>query len=129
VLIVEDDAAVRNAMVLVLEEVGHTVVEAADGKAGLELLQASPEPLVVVLDLMLPRMTGIDVLHATGHIPDVATCAAFIITTVSRAYSIADVAKYLHGGYLTVLPKPFDIDELVAYVKEAGRHLIARRRE
>jgi two-component system chemotaxis response regulator CheY len=129
VLVVEDDAAVRNAMRLVLEEAGHTIVEAADGKTGLELLRASPELLVIVLDLMLPRMTGIEVLHAAGHIPNIATRAAFVVTTVSRAFSSPDLAKYLHGGYLAVLPKPFDIEDLVACAEEAGRQLMARTRE
>ncbi len=123
VLVVEDESAVRSAMRLVLEESGHTVIEASDGTTGLELVRTARGPLVVVLDLMLPGMTGIEVLHAASQVPDIAVRAVFVITSVSRAFTIPDLGKYLHGGYLTVLPKPFAIDALLACVDEAGHHL------
>jgi hypothetical protein len=52
------------------------------------------------------------VLHAAGPTPDIATHAAFVVTTVSRVFSIPDSARYLHGGYLTVMFKRFNIGEL-----------------
>ncbi len=126
VLIVEDDAPVRNAIRFVLVEAGHQVLEAPDGMAGLGMLRQASQPLVVVLDLMTPQMTGIELLQTVGREPDIARRTAFVITSAARAFTIPDLAKYLHGGYLTVVPKPFDLDELASCVEEAAHHLGAR---
>ena len=76
-LVIEDDTASRLAIVRALRESQHTVFEAADGVAGLEI--AKTEPLdAVVLDLMLPRMDGIRLLtelRRTSRVPVIVVSA------------------------------------------------------
>src|SRR5260221_5035430 len=62
VLVVEDDDSTRQALVWMLEDDGYGVTQAADGVAGLAALQASPSPLVVLLDHRLPALNGCDLL-------------------------------------------------------------------
>lgn len=59
-LVAEDDAAILEAVAYNLEREGHEVVRAADGVTALELSR-SADPDLIVLDLMLPRMSGLDV--------------------------------------------------------------------
>src|SRR5512132_4086682 len=60
VLVVEDDAALREALSDALRDEGFTVTAAADGREALDLLRvtASPNPSVILLDLAMPRMNG-----------------------------------------------------------------------
>ena len=71
VLVVDDEPTVREVVVSYLRRDGHLVAEAADGATALALLDAEP-PDLVVLDLMLPGVNGLDILRrvrATGDIP------------------------------------------------------------
>src|SRR5947209_13870316 len=58
ILIVDDDAATRTAMTLVLEGTGYRVASASDGREALDYLQRSERPDLILLDLMMPRMDG-----------------------------------------------------------------------
>lgn len=59
VLVVDDDAAIRDMLTEVLEDSGYTVITAANGQDALMLLyQTMPPPRVILLDLMMPIMTG-----------------------------------------------------------------------
>jgi CheY-like chemotaxis protein len=63
ILVVDDDAAVRELLRLVLEEEGYEVTEAANGMEGLQRYQADPTDLVIT-DLMMPGMDGLDLMQA-----------------------------------------------------------------
>ncbi len=70
-LIVEDDATTREAVAHNLERDGHSVLTAADGAAGLELARER-RPELLLLDIMLPRMSGLDIcriLRAEQSLP------------------------------------------------------------
>ena len=124
VFIIEDDDAIRETIRFVLIEAGHEVFEAPDGVVGMDLLRLATEPAVVILDLMMPRMSGLEVLQTYSEDENLARQRhAFIVTTAGHAVAIPDLAKYLHGGYVAVFKKPFNVDDLVAQVDEAGRHL------
>ena len=64
VLVVDDDTAIRQMLRLVLEDEGYAVREAMDGIEALAALRVSARPLVVLLDLMMPRLGGDGVLAA-----------------------------------------------------------------
>ncbi len=72
VLIVEDDADLRDAYVMILESEGIDTKAAANGQAALELLQEEGDPGVIFLDLRMPVMNGIEFLQAydTSQHPD-----------------------------------------------------------
>ncbi len=63
VLIADDDRTVRALLADILHELGHSVVEAADGRAAVELA-ARERPDVVILDFLMPRLSGLDALKA-----------------------------------------------------------------
>ncbi|MCB0879335.1 MAG: response regulator, partial [Thermoleophilia bacterium] len=60
IVVVEDEDAIRDVVAYNLERAGYRVVPAADGRAGLEAIQAGPVDLVV-LDIMLPELDGLEV--------------------------------------------------------------------
>ncbi len=62
VLIVDDDASIRTMLAFVFEDAGYTVVEAADGQEALDAL-AADAPALMVLDLMMPGIDGVEVLR------------------------------------------------------------------
>jgi len=109
VLVVDDDRSIRALIAELLDEAGYAVLEANCGQQALELARQHV-PAVVLVDQRLPDMSGLDVLEwlrtraISRHIP--------IILVSGIAYQLADVD---HGAD-RVLPKPFDIDELLDMV-------------
>lgn len=63
ILLVEDDPAVRESALIVLQRAGHEVVEATNGRAALELLQARVFDLVIT-DIIMPEVEGLEVIRA-----------------------------------------------------------------
>lgn len=111
VLIVEDEVKVANFISKGLEEEGYTVEVAYDGKKGIELIQGFTFD-VVLLDLMIPEVDGLEVLkniRARG-----IDTPVLIITAKS---SKADVIKGLDTGSDDYLTKPFSFDELLARMR------------
>ena len=123
VLVVDDEEPIRDAVRFILEEAGFAVREALDGGGGLALLRASAEPLIVLLDLMMPGMSGLELLRVVAAEPAVAARHAYIIFSAARAFSAPTLQFYLPGKRLFDLPKPFDLDHLVAIVEQAARQL------
>ncbi len=119
VLVVEDDPAIRELVSDLLADEGYAVLQAENGRQGLRLAREHT-PSVIMVDQMLPEMTGLEVLerlHAqlsTRHIP--------VILVSGLAQSLRDED---HGAD-RVLAKPFDIDALLAQVEF---HLSRRRSE
>jgi CheY-like chemotaxis protein len=106
ILLVEDDAAIREAMVEVLGELGYEVVTASDGEQGLRLAAAEPVPCLILLDW---RMPGIDGPIFLGRLRELPRGAEFpvILSTADRVAS--DTMERQVAG---VLSKPFDLDAL-----------------
>ncbi len=68
ILIIDDEKALRQAMAQILQEEGHSVIEAGDGEQGLKLIgeDASTRPDLVFLDLKMPKTQGMSVLKTLG---------------------------------------------------------------
>lgn len=115
-LLVEDDERIRQALGLALADEGCDVVEAASGEEALGLLGSTAVD-VVLLDLMLPGMDGLDVcrtLRARGDLP---------IIIVSARTDTADVIEGLEAGADDYVSKPLIASELAARI----RALLRRR--
>ena len=109
ILVVEDDPAILETVAYNLKREGHQVLTAADGQAGLRLARESDLDLIV-LDLMLPRMSGIDVcriVRAERPVP--------IIMLTARDEEVDKVVG-LEVGADDYITKPFSMRELVARV-------------
>lgn len=127
VLIVDDDEDTRDALRIAFEDEGHTVIEAADGMQALASLRASVSPLVVVLDLDLPKLDGIGVLQAVAQDDTgLAVRHAFILlTAVSQERT--RVAEDICAALATpLMQKPFELGALLHAVEEAGSRLPAQ---
>ncbi|HKV86254.1 MAG TPA: response regulator [Ktedonobacterales bacterium] len=121
VLVIDDEETIRGAVRLALEDVGYAVVEAPNGRVGLDELRASDEPMVVLLDLMMPGGSGLELLTKVHAEPEIAARHVFIIFTAARAFPPATLHAILPERRLFNLPKPFALDDLVATVNEAAR--------
>ena len=113
VLVVEDDPGVRESLRRSLTFNGFTVVSAADGASGLAAATSTTErPDVVVLDVMLPRMDGLEVcrrLRAGGDdLP---------VLMLTARDDVADRVAGLDAGADDYLPKPFALEELLARLR------------
>ena len=109
VLVVEDDPAILDAVAYSIRRDGHEVVTAIDGLAGLEIAREQ-KPDAIVLDVMLPRMSGLDVcriLRAEAPVP---------ILLLTARDSEADRVQGLDLGADDYLTKPFSMRELRARV-------------
>src|SRR5213078_4185191 len=103
VLVVDDDHGVRESFRLILED-RYEVLEAADGRQALERLRASPVDLVL-LDIRLPEMDGIEVLERMKAVDD--GVEVILVTAVKTVRIAVD------------LTKPFDEDELLSLIRRA----------
>ena len=109
ILVVEDDAQIARVLRLELEHEGYRVETASDGLSGLE--KALKEPDLVILDLMLPKMDGLEVcarLRVKSRVPII------MLTAKDR---IPDRVTGLDSGADDYLTKPFSIEELLARVR------------
>jgi len=113
ILVVEDDAAVREATVWVLGLFGYATREAANGPAALEVLAAEPDIAVMFSDVVMPKgMNGIELAaEARRRRPDLKV----VLTT---GYSQADLdLSLLSRGDTRLIAKPYSNDELDATLK------------
>lgn len=121
VLIVDDEQDIRDTVRFILEDAGHQVQEASDGESALQIIRESPTPLVVLLDLLMPRLTGIDVLKAVTADPQMKKRNAFLLMTANSTNLRQQAEPFLHGLSAQVVSKPFDIDNLLKTVACAAK--------
>ena len=113
-LVVDDDAIIRQLILVNLQLEGFDVAEAVDGQAALEAI-ADRTPHVVVLDVAMPRLDGLAttaVLRA-----DPATSDIKIVIVSARAQQ-ADVRRGMEAGADAYLTKPFEPEMLIRCVRE-----------
>ena len=120
VLVVDDEPTVREVVVGYLRRDGHDVSEAPDGTRALELLDAEP-PDLVVLDMMLPGVNGLDVLRRVRAVSDIP-----VIMLTARAEE-ADRVSGLELGADDYVVKPFSPRELAARVNGVLRRTNGRQ--
>lgn len=112
VLVVDDDPNIRRMIVAALRRDGYDFLEAPNGKEALDVMRET-HPNVVVLDLMMPVLSGWDVLRERASDPALRTIPVIIIS----ANRDPEVATAVAQGICAFLPKPFDIGALAALVR------------
>jgi DNA-binding response OmpR family regulator len=115
-LFIEDDDAIRLALTLALEDEGYDVVEAADGRTGLDTFHRQ-EPDLVLLDLRLPDLSGFEVcrmLRASSKVP---------IIIVTAQADTHDLVAGLEAGADDYITKPVVPKELAARIRAALRRV------
>jgi CheY-like chemotaxis protein len=113
ILVVDDNEALRENLAEALELEGYPVVMAADGASALARLAEDPPPAAVLLDLLMPGMSGQDVLGRIRGDPRLAHVRVVITTGLPGARARAATAD-------AVLTKPFGVKDLLAALRKAG---------
>jgi CheY-like chemotaxis protein len=108
VVVVDDDAAVRDAIVEVLELHDFAVLSARDGGEALPILRAAPRPCIALIDLVMPRFDGWQLAEAIFSDPRLEGIA-IICCTAGRSDA--------PPGCAAILRKPFSLDAMVAVLR------------
>ena len=115
IVVIEDDADLRETMKELLEMEGFSVLTAANGREGLNLIERDGGPCLILLDLMMPVMNGwefLDAMQRNGQ----DLLAKTKVAVVSAA---ADMAEVQQQYGCSVLKKPVSIDRLFALAHAA----------
>jgi len=121
IAVIDDEPHIRELLSLALGHHGFTVQCAADGASGLELVREwSPD--LIVLDVMMPKASGIEILPALRRVTD-----APIVVLSARGEVETKVEGLAHGAD-DYISKPFEISELIAHIEAKLRrpHIEAR---
>jgi CheY-like chemotaxis protein len=110
ILVVEDNADVRDMMAVTLELEGHRVVTASNGREALYLLHHGVEPCMILLDLMMPVMNGWEFQEAVEREPELRDIPIVVVSATGPEMNPTHAAA--------VLPKPIDVDRLLDVVED-----------
>lgn len=112
VLVVEDDPAIRQMLTVALELEGHVTTTLSDGTNVVSTLQRAPERMVVLLDLMMPRMTGWEVCEQLAMEPELAQRHAIVVMSagITPGDRFPDVVR-------AALLKPFNLTTALSLVE------------
>ena len=114
VLVVDDDEVIRGMLAFLFEGEGHTVEQAADGTEALEVLRRR-QPDCMVLDLMMPGVDGLSVLHARQALGLAPETRVIVLTAKSGT---EDAVWCWEAGADEFLTKPFEPGRLLRLVHE-----------
>lgn len=109
ILLIEDNADIRENTSEILALANYEVVTAANGKIGVELAQQE-KPDLIICDIMMPELDGYGVLHILGKKPETATIPFIFLTAKTEK---SDLRKGMNLGADDYLTKPFDDTELL----------------
>jgi len=117
-LMIEDDARLAGMVCEYLRQSGYQVAHAGDGQSGMAMLQALA-PQLVILDLMLPDMDGLEVCRRIRSLPGALACTSILMLTAKG--DAMDRIIGLEMGADDYLPKPFEPRELLARIRAVLR--------
>jgi len=116
ILIIDDDPVIRALVSSSLEAQGHTVIEAADGQAGVKAFDGARIELVVT-DIVMPVQEGIETIGAIRRLSPTVP-----ILAISGSRTVGRYGDYLHAaavlGATATLPKPFSAESLIEMIDE-----------
>ena len=116
VLVVDDDAEIRQALAELLEDEDYGVRLAANGKEALELVSSGLRPDVILLDVMMPVMDGWHFLSARLKYPELVEVPIIIISAGQEAEREAHKV-----GVFEVAKKPLHVDDLIRRIEDCRR--------
>ncbi|HEX8728442.1 MAG TPA: response regulator [Ktedonobacterales bacterium] len=125
VLLVEDDQDIRETLRMALEDEGYVVYEAEDGLEALTMLRNSQTPLIVALDLRLPRLNGDALLLHVSKREHLPAHHCFLLVTANREILSSASLRLMKRMQVRIITKPFDLDDLLNLVANAANELNA----
>jgi DNA-binding response OmpR family regulator len=116
ILFIEDESALQKTFGEILKQEGYEMISALDGETGLRLAK-SRKPDLILLDLILPKMHGFDVLKKIKEDNEIKDIPVIVLTNLE---DIKDVDKALELGATTYLVKTqYSLEEIVEKIKNA----------
>lgn len=114
VLIADDEPNIVVSLEFMLRREGHRVLVARDGAQALDLIRAE-RPALVLLDAMMPGLTGFEVCEAVRADPRIADTRILMLTAKARP---TDMARGIGAGADAYMPKPFSTRDLIQRVRD-----------
>lgn len=114
-LIVEDDAPLRKALLDKFTREGFTVASAENGELGLSAVQSAP-PDCILLDIRMPKMNGLDMLKSLRMLPTGKTVPVILLTNVNEVEQVSEALVLGVQDYL--VKSSWRLDDVVQKVKE-----------
>ena len=121
ILIIEDEEKIARFVELELRHEGYDTAKAGDGRTGLDMAETGEYDLVV-LDIMLPQLSGIEVLRRLRKSANAAAANVPVILLTARD-AVTDKVTGLDMGANDYMTKPFAIEELLARIRAALRQV------
>src|SRR6266498_2187343 len=115
ILVVDDDADIRTLIETVLEPYGHEIATASGGQEAINKLKRKPYDLVI-LDIMMPGLSGYEVLEQIRAMPSRAETPVIVVTA---KHDPAGLSREIKGGAVDHIAKPFMPEELEEVVQRA----------
>ena len=116
ILFIEDEQALQKALGDILGEEGYEVISALDGETGLRLAKTE-KPDLILLDIVLPKIGGFEVLKKLKEDPETEEIPVIILTNLEE---IEDVEKALRLGATTYLVKTeYSLEEVIEKIKKS----------
>ena len=119
ILVVDDERHIVRLVEVNLQRAGYEVLTAYDGVEALEKIKAD-KPEMIILDVMMPRMDGFEVLKDLRANPDTKDIPVIMLTAKAQD---ADIFKGWSSGVDSYLTKPFNPRELLAFVQRIFQSL------
>lgn len=122
ILVVDDDSAIRQLIAAQLSQLGFQCETAADGGEALEISRQAPTPSLVLTDIRMPGVDGVELLGALKQLDENVQ-----VVMISGQQDLDTVRKCLREGAYDYLLKPFELDELASTVTRALERYHLRR--
>lgn len=125
ILLVEDDLFLADLYVDILSSEGFTVLTANDGEAGLKLGQDNPDAKLMLLDIMLPKMHGVDLLKHLKADPKTSQFPIVILSNLTEPRVIQEALNAGAAGYLVKVKytPPQVVEKVKEFIKFHQKHI------
>lgn len=114
ILIVEDDIALRNVYEMRLKLEGYDILVAADGEEGLSIA-VKEKPSLIILDLMMPKISGMDVLDILKSTPETKKIPVIVLTALTQ--ESVKTKGYVFGADEFMVKSESKLEEIVSKIK------------
>jgi len=116
ILCVDDNLDIRDLITLILEEEGYDLISSSEGDAALTLIKER-KPALILLDVMMPGISGLDVLRTLRSHSDLSINQTPVIMITAKSQS-SDIDEALGAGATSYIVKPFRPEALIEKVQK-----------
>lgn len=120
-LVVDDSRTIRTILAKTLKEIGFEILEAENGREALEVIEAEPTAVpLILLDWDMPEMNGLELLKRLRRAPEFSSTVVVMVTAQTE---LDHIGEALDAGANEYVMKPFTKDILVGKIELTGIHI------